>query len=577
MIKAMLFVMFVWILGFDSHIIYGKTLKTATQTSTEDSVQSGRKRSTPFRSLDLIARLKETGDVLPPRSRGSGHAGIENREAVIPPQCYTKTEGAFNPCYVCHQNHIPGRENRMNDGHLQRAYSFSDAGMSNRWRNLFEDRTSRVAAISDDAIRSWINTDNFSELADRLEAANFQGYIPRLANLADGAAAFDAEGFAKDGSGWVAFQYKPLPSTFWPTNGSMDDVMIRLPQKFRETRETQETVNGQMSRAVYLANLAIVEMAIKGLESISCPPIDEAEIGQDLSGDGMLGITSHVLRPASYVGAAHDEVVVAHVYPVGTEFLHTVRYIGVNGNGYITPSRRMKEVRYMRKRDFLTPRELASFYDEEYQEKIEGTLPHYPDRGQAGLYNKMGWLLQGFIEDKDGRLRFNIYEENMYCMGCHNTVGSSIDKTFSLPRKVDGAPGWGYIQLRGMPDVPSIGEQQGEILTYLERVGGGSEFRSNPEMEQRWYHTDGLVNKQAVLAAPDVYTLIAPSPERALLLNKAYKTVVEDQDFIHGREVSVSPPQNVYERVDNTTAPTLPLDKIYTWDIRLDWSQAARR
>lgn len=70
-----------------------------------------------------------------------------------------------------------------------------------------------------------------------------------------------------------------------------------------------------------------------------------------------------------------------------------------------------------------------------------------------------------------------------------------------------------------------------------------------------------------------VYTLSAPSPERALLLNKAYKTVVEDQDFIYGREVGVTPPENVFDVVDNKTAPTLPRDKTYEWDIRLDWSR----
>lgn len=562
-----LFFLIVCVLSLSGHIPYGEIPDAAAQVSTEDGVQNNQTPSTPLRSVDIVELLKEMGGVLPPRGPGSGHAGIENREAVIPPQCYTRTEGVFNPCYVCHQNHIRGHENWMNDGQLQREYSFSDAALTNHWRNLFEDRSERVAAISDEAIRSWIDTDNFSELAGRLEAVGFRGYIPRLANLANGAEAFDAEGFAKDNSGWVAFNYKPLPSTFWPTNGSTDDVMIRLPQKFRET------VSGQPSRSVYLANLSIVEMAIKGLQSISCPPIDEAEIGQDLSGDGMLAITSHVLRPASYVGAAHTKPVVGYVYPRSTEFLHTVRYVGLTDDGRITPSRRMKEVRYMQKRDFFSPIALASLYDEEYQAKIEGTLPHYPDRGQAGLYNKMGWLIQGFIEDKDGRLRFNIYEENMYCMGCHNTVGGTIDKTFSFPRKVDGARGWGYLQLEGMPDVPSLGEQQGEILTYLERVGGGSEFRSNPEMEQRWYREDGSVNTQAVLAAPDVYTLVAPSPERALLLNKAYKTVVEDQDFIYGREVSVTPPENVYDIINNDTAPTLPPNKTYAWDIRLDWSQ----
>ena len=424
-------------------------------------------------SVQKVELLKGWTAVLPPRSPGSGIVGVYNPEAVIPPQCYTRTEGRFNPCYVCHQNHIPGRENRMNDARLQRAYSFSQTGQTNRWRNLFEDRSERVAAISDADIQAWINEDNFSELAGRLEAVRFRGYIPRLENLADGVAAFDEEGFAKDGSHWVAFSYKPFPSTFWPTNGSTDDVLIRLPAKFRHQ-------DGVYSREVYKTNLAILEAAIKGFDTIGSLPIDEAQIGQDLNEDGTLGRIHAITRPATYVGAGSDTRVEPYVYPHRTEFLHTVRYVGVGANGSITNARRMKEVRYMRKRDFLSPIVLAHYYDQEYQEKLEGTLPHYPDRGHAGLYNKMGWLLQGFIEDKDGRLRFNTYEETMFCMGCHNTVGSSIDKTYSFPRKIDGAAGWGYINLRGMPDAPTMNEQQGEILTYLERVGGGTEFRNNP-------------------------------------------------------------------------------------------------
>ena len=64
----------------------------------------------------------------------------------------------------------------------------------------------------------------------------------------------------------------------------------------------------------------------------------------------------------------------------------------------------------------------------------------------------------------------------------HTSVGSTIDKTFGFPCKVDGARGWGCVDLKGMPDVPNRGEQAGEIANYLERVGGGGEFRSNPEM-----------------------------------------------------------------------------------------------
>ena len=113
-------------------------------------------------------------------------------------------------------------------------------------------------------------------------------------------------------------------------------------------------------------------------------------------------------------------------------------------------------------------------------------------------------------------------------MGCHTSIGSTIDKTFSFPRKVDGAQGWGYINLRGMPDAPTLGEHAGEIATYLTRVGGGGEFRSNPEMFERWFNADGSANTQAIARAKDVYELITPSPARATELNKAYKAIVEE-------------------------------------------------
>jgi len=491
-----------------------------------------------------------------------------NAEAPIPPQCYTKTDGQYNPCYVCHQNRLPGRENTMNDGSLQIAYAFSDVGMTNHWENLFEDRSEEVAAISDEEILEWVGEDNYSALPARLEAAGFEGWIPDLENLHRGAAAFDAQGFAKDGSHWVAFNYKPLPSTFWPTNGSTDDVMIRLPKPFRTNAE------GKYSREVYKANLAILEAKIKGFDAIDSLPVDERAAGEDLDGDGALGIARRITATDAWVGAAADRYITTYMYPKGTEFLHTVRYVGVTEDGEITVSTRMKEVRYMRKwKDFLKVAYERGYQLENFA-KEAGRLPKYQLIGDRGLDNGFGWSVQGFIEGSDGSLRELTYEENLFCMGCHSSIGATIDKTFGFPRKVDGGEGWGYIDLKGMPDAPSMGETQGEIAAYLERVGGGGEFRSNPEMFERWFHEDGTLDRAAVARADDVYELITPSRQRALELNKAYRAIVADQDYIYGRDATVTPPQNVYHHIDNETAPTLPPERFVKWDIRLDWEAA---
>jgi hypothetical protein len=513
----------------------------------------------------VLRQLVESDSVIPGAPPVHPFRAVYNAEAIIPPMCYTRTEGRHNPCYVCHQDRVGDRPNRMNDADLQQAYSFSELGTKNHWSNLFEDRSARVDAISDEEILEWVEQDNYSELAGRLRAEGFEGYVPDLANLQLGAGAFDAEGFARDGSHWVAFNYKPLPSTFWPTNGATDDVMIRLPAPFRQT------AGGAYSRDVYKANLAILEARIKGLSSVSVRAVDEHAVGEDLDGDGRLGTASEIRLVSRFVGEAKPFFTLPYLYPLDTEFLHSVRYIGVDTAGSIHVPARMKELRYMRKRFTLTDHQVIEAYRQEGYDKELGRLPGYIDRGQHGLDNEMGWLISGFIENSKGRLRFNTYEENLYCMGCHTSIGSTIDNTFSFARKVDGAEGWGYIELRGMPDAPNRGESKGEIAAYLERAGGGGEFRSNPEMEERWF-TQGRADQAKIAAATDVYALITPSRRRALELNKAYRVIVDDQDYIFGRDPTVSLLPNVYDAVDNEKSPTLPPQFIYAWDIRLDWS-----
>lgn len=511
-----------------------------------------------LRTSDAV--VPETPDVHPVHTVG-------NREAVVPPQCYTRHEQKHNVCYVCHQDSIDGRENVMNDADLQEAYSFSDVGLTNQWKNLFEDRTERVDRMSDEEILDYISEDNYSELPERLREAEFKGWIPDLENLQLGREAFDENGFAKDGSHWVAFNYKPFPSTFWPTNGSTDDVMIRLDAPFRQDSE------GRESSDIYRANLAIVEAGIKGLDSISCLPVDEEEVGRDLDGDGELSVVERITEVDKYVGAAEPQANYRHIYPKGTEFLHTVRYIGIGEEGEIGVSTRMKEVRYLKKWELYGRSMYGRRYQEEAFEKEAGHLPGYQFLGDYGLDNGTGWAISGFIENRQGRLRVLSYEENFSCMGCHNSIGSTIDKTFSFPRKVDGAAGWGYINLKNMPDAPSKGESVGEIATYLRRVGGGSEFRNNDEMFKRWFNLDGTLDKERVSKATDVYDLITPSPERAIMLNKAYRTIVEDQDYVHGKDAVVTPPKNVWEKIDNEDSPTLPLERQFKYNILLDWPE----
>ena len=490
---------------------------------------------------------------------------IFNAEAPIPSQCYTKTEGQFNPCYTCHQLYGDDRVNSMNDGFLQGDYGFSDVGVSNHWTNLFVDRSDWLDKVSDEAILQYINSDNYSDLADRLQASGWQGFIPDLDNYEEASAAFDFNGLAVDGSHWVAFNYKPFPGTFWPTNGSTDDVVVRLDAPFRQ-------VNGVENRDVYFINLSLIEMNLIGLSEVTLWPVDEVALNTDLNQDGTLGITDQIKARSHYIGDAADIELDNTQFPVGTQLMHSVRYVGVNDDGDIFPSKRMKELRYMKKVNNLTQGQISGRYDRERKEKFEGALPYYLDKQDQGYDNSQGWFVQGFIEDYDGSLRPQTKEEGLFCMGCHSAIGTTIDSTFSFVRKKPGGEGWGYINIRGMKDAPALGDTTGGIYQYLQRVGGGSEFRENPEMNEKWFNADGSLKSEAITQA-DVYELITPSRRRALDLNKAYSHIVRHQSFRHGRDASWVPAQNVIREV---TAHDVPLQDEYRqfgWELRLDWQE----
>lgn len=181
------------------------------------------------------------------------HNEVYNPESVIPPQCYTKTNGKNNPCYACHQSYdkSENRPNQMGDGTLQGNYEFSDVGLTNSWKNLFVDRRELIADISDKAILDYIGEDNYTASTENGLPAEMQ-----IKQLSYPDEAFGEHGIANDGSGWVAYNYKPFPSTFWPTNGSTGDAMIRLPAAFQQRQ-------GEYSEDVYLANLTLLEMALK--------------------------------------------------------------------------------------------------------------------------------------------------------------------------------------------------------------------------------------------------------------------------------------------------------------------------
>lgn len=505
----------------------------------------------------------QEGDAIPALAY-IAHNEVYNPESVIPPQCYTKTDGVNNPCYACHQSYdgIEKRPNQMGDGTLQGNYEFSDVGLTNSWKNLFIDRTSLIASIDDATIRKYVAQDNYTA---SLENNAMPEYM-RIENLAAADKAFDSKGFAHDGSGWVSYNYKPFPSTFWPTNGSTGDAMIRLPEDF-------QTLNGEYNKAIYTLNLSLVEMALKALETLTIAPVDEVALKLDVNQDGKLSNSvTEIARSSHYVGDARAVPLAHMLYPEGTEFLHTVRYIGVDDKGNIYNAPRMKEVRYMKKHMFRSRESLASAYYAEAKDKHFEKLPQTRYLGEKGIDNGFGWTINGFIENEKGELRAQHDQELAFCNGCHKTVGSTFDQTFSFARKVPGEAGWGYINLREIEDVPNINEEKGEFLTYMERVGGGDEFRQNGEMLAKWFDEKGMVKAEDVQRAKSVYEIITPSPERANALNKAYLTIVKEQSYLFGRDATLTEATNVLSTIDAEQPPLKPEHR-FKWDMRLDWQK----
>ncbi|MDX1795809.1 MAG: hypothetical protein R3219_03705, partial [Hydrogenovibrio sp.] len=185
----------------------------------------------------------------------------------IPPQCYTQTEvprvdksqpvRVHNPCFACHTQSVAPNFNH--DGELQLAYAFPPSMQRNPWTNLFKDFRPSIAKISDKQIQAYIQQSNYQSQGKLLLVQRLQSQLPKAWDvnqdrkwngyMPDAYFHFDHQGFdhAPDGklTGWRAFGYRPFFGAFWPTNGSTDDVLIRLSKPF------QQDERGQFSLDVY--------------------------------------------------------------------------------------------------------------------------------------------------------------------------------------------------------------------------------------------------------------------------------------------------------------------------------------
>ncbi len=269
-----------------------------------------------------------------------------------------------------------------------------------------------------------------------------------------------------------------------------------------------------------------------------------------------------------YVGQALAEQragrvhLAAGLYPEGTEFLHTVRYIDVDESGDNQLAARMKEVRHARKRYWMTYAELDSRMAAETKEKHD-----FPDRVrvfrgnlESGVSNDQGWVYSALIEDAEGQLRPQSYEELAFCVGCHGGMGATTDSSFAFPRRfeADGFQrGWHHWSQKGLDGLPEPLRRDGEpeYAFYLAANGAGDEFRQNREVRERFFSTDGELKPEMLeQLREDISVLLYVSPERAMQLNKAYWVIVQEQSFIEGRDAMIETAGfNVHPWVDQNT------------------------
>ena len=100
-----------------------------------------------------------------------------------------------------------------------------------------------------------------------------------------------------------------------------------------------------------------------------------------------------------------------------------------------------------------------------------------------------------------------------------------------------------------MPDRPR-GDGSTEYVTYLEQNGAGDEFRQNGEVLARFFDRDGrLKPDMKAKLQRDITTVLLPSKERALALDKAYLLLVRSQKFQQGRDLVLEGARNVHRQL----------------------------
>jgi len=452
----------------------------------------------------------------------------QNTFAYMPENCYQKQDSAKNSCYLCHTN--AEEPNYVNDLGLQSGSAMlADVRADNFWKNLWQQKASGKPDPSSnylDAKGSIVVVKSLLKKKsswDLNKNGKWDGYLPDIYFNAD------KEGFdlspKGEHTGWRAYRYSATPF-YWPGNGNWGEIYIRLPEVFRQD------ANGKENETVYKINLAIAEAMIKRMDIPLEEEIDETQTGVDLDKNGSLGKASYIKfdwapvikKHMYFAGKAGDEqkagkvTVAAGLFPQGTEFLQVLYYPNPDGGKMA----RIKELQYMRKLRYMNYNDLRNvqqIQNQDYRDHSDRAR-EYKGAPEFGLLNQKGWVLQAFIEDKDGNLRAQTNEELLSCVGCHGNVGANTDSTFSFARKYSNADG-GWKAWTPENRFEFSESEQKNISLFLKQNG-------NPDYWHRRKPTQNIAEA------------VRGNPEEISKLNALYQRIVNEQDYIYGKIAGVS-------------------------------------
>lgn len=131
---------------------------------------------------------------------------------------------------------------------------------------------------------------------------------------------------------------------------------------------------------------------------------------------------------------------------------------------------------------------------------------------------------------------------------------NTIEKRSRKFEKDTDQNGWYHWTQKGLKGIKDkkLSSGKTEYINYLKVNNSGDEFRENKEILEKFFDKDlNLKQNEISKIKDDISHLLLPSTKRAIKLNKAYKVIVDEQSFIYGRDATIKPAVNVYEKIDD--------------------------